>query len=85
MAKTRDDFSNACVAYFNAKYRGIWTIDELLLHPRAAAKLVEEFRLLNPEYAHKLDDEILRVILARRKSPKTGGGYVNVWHYKGKK
>jgi hypothetical protein len=53
---------------FNSAYRGQWSVDELLLHPREAARFCDDVRHKHGYYDVP-DDVILRVILQRRKSP----------------
>ena len=61
-------FTDQMVDDFNTTYRGMWTIDELLLHPREAARFCDQARHAHGYYDVP-DDIILRVILARRKNP----------------
>jgi hypothetical protein len=56
------------VSAFSAIYRGQWTIDELLLHPREAVRFCDEIRH-QYGYYDLPDDIILRTILTRRKNP----------------
>jgi hypothetical protein len=56
------------VSDFSAMYHGMWTIDELLLHPREAGHFCDEVRRLHG-YFDLPDDIILRTILTRRKNP----------------
>ena len=65
---SREDFADEMVSDFSAIYRGQWTIDELLLHPREAAHFCDEVRRLHG-YFDVPDDIILRTILTRRKNP----------------
>jgi hypothetical protein len=64
----RAEFSDKMVEDFGAIYRGQWTIDELLLHPREAARFCDDVRRAHGFYDLP-DDIILRVILGRRKNP----------------
>jgi hypothetical protein len=65
---SKDDFVDQMVEDFGVLYRGTWTIDELLLHPRDALQFCNEVRHKHG-YCNLPDDVILRVILQRRKSP----------------
>jgi len=65
---TREEFTDQMAEEFNGTYRGNWTIDELLLHPREAIRFCDDVRHRHGWYDMP-DDLILRVILARRKSP----------------
>lgn len=62
------DFIDSMVNFFNDTYKGGWTIDELLLHPREAVRFCDDVRR-NYGYFDAPDDIILRVILNRRKNP----------------
>jgi len=64
----REEFSDLMVDEFNGIYRGAWTIDELLLHPREAARFCDDVRR-KFSYHDLPDDIILRVIMSRRKNP----------------
>lgn len=68
VSKSREDFTDEMVDYFNAIYRATWTIDELLLHPREASRFCDEARA-KFHYFDAPDDIILRCILGRRKNP----------------
>ena len=63
----REQLTEKIVDEFNGCYRS-WTIDELLLHPREAARFCDDIRR---KYAYwdLPDDIILRVIITRRKNP----------------
>lgn len=65
----RDQFDDLMVEEFGSAYRGQWTIDELLLHPREAARFCDDIRR-NRGFWDLPDDIILRVILQRRKHPE---------------
>lgn len=65
---SREDFTDKMAEDFSSIYRGQWTIDELLLHPREAARFCEDVRRKH-HYFDVPDDIILRVILTRRKNP----------------
>ena len=64
----KEDFADRMVDLFSAKYRGHWTIDELLLHPREAADFCDHARRMLMAFDVP-DDIILRVVLGRRKNP----------------
>ena len=65
---SKEDFTDRMVDLFNTKYRGHWTIDELLLHPREAALFCDDARRSLMAFDVPVD-VILRVILGRRKNP----------------
>lgn len=65
---SKAEFTDQMVNDFGETYKGAWTIDELLLHPREAARFCDEMRRRHGYYDCP-DDIILRVILGRRKSP----------------
>jgi hypothetical protein len=64
----RVDFTDEMVTDFNEAYRDGWTIDELLLHPREAARFCDTVRFKRGYYDAP-DDIILRSIMTRRKNP----------------
>ncbi len=64
---SREELTEKIVNEFNGCYRS-WTIDELLLHPREAARFCEDTRR-KFAYWDLPDDLILRVIITRRKNP----------------
>lgn len=64
----RTDLTDEMVEDFGSVYRGQWTIDELLLHPREAMRFCDDVRRKHGYYDLP-DDIILRVILTRRKNP----------------
>ena len=64
----KEVFLDMMVNDFNDVYRGGWTIDELLLHPREAILFCDDVRRKH-RYFDLPDDIILRSILQRRKSP----------------
>lgn len=68
VAMDRSDFTDQMVETFHNIYRDSWTIDELLLHPREAARFCDDVRR-QYGYYDVPDDIILRVILTRRKNP----------------
>jgi hypothetical protein len=63
-----EEFTDQMVNTFNDTYRGYWTVDELLLHPREASRFCDEVRR-HFGYYDVPDDIILRVIMNRRKNP----------------
>jgi len=65
---SREAFSDQMIDEFNGVYRGGWTIDELLLHPREATRFCDDVRR-KFGYWDLPDDIILRVILTRRRNP----------------
>lgn len=64
----RDAFDDMLVDDFHNSFRESLTIDELLLHPRQAARFCDDVRHRRGYYDLP-DDIILRVILTRRKNP----------------
>jgi hypothetical protein len=64
----KEEFTDQMVDAFGAAYRGQWTIDELMLHPREAAHFCDDVRR-QYGYFDVPDDIVLRVILTRRKNP----------------
>ena len=64
----REEFIDLMVDDFSTIYRGQWTIDELLLHPREAAMFCDDIRRKHG-FFDLPDDIILRSILNRRKNP----------------
>ena len=65
---SKEAFTDQMVDSFGAAYRGQWSIDELLLHPREAVRFCDDVRRQYC-YFDVPDDIILRVILTRRKNP----------------
>jgi hypothetical protein len=65
---SKEDFTDQMVSDFADHFRGQWTIDECLLHPRDAIRFCDEVRHKR-HYFDLPDDIILRVILTRRKNP----------------
>jgi hypothetical protein len=63
---TWEDLTDEMVDDFNEAYRGQWTIDELLLHPREAAHFCNDVRRKRG-YWDLPDAIILRTILTRLK------------------
>jgi hypothetical protein len=64
----KEEFTDQMVDEFNIIYRGGWTIDELCLHPREAARFCDDVRR-KYGYYDLPDDIMLRVIMGRRKNP----------------
>ena len=64
----REAFTDQMVEDFASAYRGAWTIDELLLHPREAARFCDDVRRQHG-YHDLPDDVILRVIMTRVYAP----------------
>jgi hypothetical protein len=65
---SKDEFTDKMAERFSSQYRGHWTIDELLLHPREASLFCDDARRSLMAFDMP-DDVILRVILGRRKNP----------------
>ena len=65
---SREEFTDLMVDDFNAAFKGNWTIDELVLHPREAAKFCDDVRHAR-DWRYVPDDIILRSIMSRRKNP----------------
>lgn len=63
----REDFVDALVEAFGETYRGQWTIDELVLHPREALDFCDRVRRARGWFIVP-DDVILRPIMNRRKN-----------------
>ena len=66
--KDRGEFDDLMVEEFGNTYRGMWTVDEMLLHPREAARFCEDVRRKHG-FFDLPDDIMLRVIMQRRKNP----------------
>lgn len=64
----RDELIDRFVNDFNDTYRGVWSIDELCLHPREALRFCDDVRR-NHGWFDMPDDIILRSIMNRRKNP----------------
>lgn len=62
----KDAFMDQMVEDFAIIYRDTWTLDEMLLHPREAAKFCDDVRRKHGFYDVP-DDIILRSIMNRRK------------------
>ena len=65
---SREDFTDQMVDDFSGIYRDMWSVDELLLHPRETVRFCDDVRRKHGYYDVP-DDIILRVILGRRKHP----------------
>jgi hypothetical protein len=59
---SKEDFTDQMVDAFSEIYRGTWSVDELLLHPREATRFCDDVRRQH-SYYDLPDDIILRVIL----------------------
>ena len=68
VSMSKDEFIDEMAGDFNDIYRGQWTVDELLLHPRESLWFCDEIRRKHG-YFDLPDDIILRTILQRRKNP----------------
>lgn len=64
----RDEFMDMMVEEFSTVYRGMWTIDELCLHPRDAMRFCDDVRHKH-HWPDVPDDIILRSVMIRRKNP----------------
>ena len=64
----RKQFDDLMVDDFGEAYKGHWSIDELLLHPREAAMFCDDVRRKH-RFFDLPDAFVLRVILQRRKNP----------------
>jgi hypothetical protein len=64
----KEEFIDQMCEEFNTTFRGQWSIDEMLLHPRDALRFCDDVRHRHAYYDLP-DDIILRVIMGRRKSP----------------
>lgn len=62
------DVVDALVEEFNAVYRGTWTVDELVLHPREALRFCDDRRRRHGWFDLP-DDVLLRWLMNRRKNP----------------
>jgi hypothetical protein len=65
---SKDEFTDQMVEALSATYRGGFSVDELMLHPREAVRFCDQVRH-QFGYYDVPDDIILRVILTRRKNP----------------
>jgi hypothetical protein len=63
---TRESLMDLMVNDFGDYYKGQWTIDELVLHPREAAHFCDEIRRKHG-FFDLPDDIILRCIMTARK------------------
>lgn len=64
----KDDFVDLLVNEFREAFRGAWSIDELVLHPRDALRFCDDLRRKH-SYYDLPDDIILRSLMGRRKNP----------------
>jgi hypothetical protein len=64
----REQFVDLLAEEFNTTYRGAWSVDELLLHPREAMQFCDGVRHKHG-FFDVPDDIILRSVLQRRKNP----------------
>lgn len=67
---TRESLMDLMVGDFGDYYKGQWTIDELVLHPREAAHFCDEIRRKH-RFFDLPDDIILRCIMTARKRGET--------------
>jgi hypothetical protein len=65
---TRTEFQDQMVNAFNDTYRGMWSIDELCLHPDEAKHFCVEVRR-RYGYYDVPDDIVLRSVMNPRKHP----------------
>ncbi len=68
IAQSMSEFTDEMVNRFTTRFRGQWTIDELLLNPREALLFCDQVRHEMGNFA-LTDNFILRAILSRRKNP----------------
>lgn len=68
ISMTRDDFQDMIAGAFGAAFKGQFSFDELLLHPRSALRFCDDVRV-NNRWHDLPDDIILRSIMSRRKRP----------------
>ena len=64
---SREEFTDQMVDFFNGMYRDQWTPEEMMFHPREAARFCDEVRHQFGYYGAP-DDVVLRVIVSRRKA-----------------
>lgn len=65
---TREDVGEKVVELFNETFRGMWTVDEMLLHPSQSLRFVQDVKL-KMGWLTTPEDIILRSLLTRRKNP----------------
>ena len=65
---SREIFDDLMVEEFNLAYGSHWSLDEMLLHPREAARFCDDVRRKHRMFEVP-DDIILRTIMGMRKSP----------------
>ncbi len=63
-----EEFTDALADEFNSTFRGMMTLDELLLHPREALEFCDRVRRSHGWF-YVPDDIILRTLMKRRKNP----------------
>lgn len=66
---TSDEFTDAIAEEFSVTFRGMMTVDELVLHPREALESCDRIRRTRGWFLLP-DDIILRTLMKRRKNPK---------------
>lgn len=64
----RDEFADLMTEEFGVRYKGQWSLDELLLHPREALAFCDDVKRKHGMFDMP-DDIILREIMRRRKRP----------------
>lgn len=64
----RDQMTDKMAEVFNEKFRGQWTVDEMLLHPADALRFCQDVRYALHWYDAP-DDILLRTLMTRRKNP----------------
>ena len=62
---SKDDLTDMLLDKLSAMYRGLWTIDELLLHPLDAHRFCDEVRMEHGFYDAP-DEVLLRPMINRR-------------------
>ena len=65
---TRDQLKDRMAEIFNDKFRGGWSVDEMLLHPADAMRFCQDVRFANGWFDAP-DDILLRALMIRRKNP----------------
>jgi len=68
---SRTDLIDLFIDELRSVYRGMWTIDELVVHPRDAVRFCDDFRMKHGFYDLP-DDIILRTLMNLRKAQTTG-------------
>lgn len=64
----REEMTDRLADIFNEKFRGQWSIDEMLLHPADALRFCQDVRYALGWFDAP-DDIILRPLMTRRKNP----------------